>query len=106
MVNVQMCEGFGEKGVFGVRQGAENGAVDLEHGAGMGRRSLLKQRATTPSKRAFLLCLSNHHTCIMFTMCLNVFSPLQVKNKPCDGDSEPAFILAPCVVRLQTPLPI
>ncbi len=39
MVNVHMYEGVGEKGVFGVRQGADNGAVDLEHGTGMGRRS-------------------------------------------------------------------
>jgi hypothetical protein len=39
MVNVHMRGVVGGKGVFGVRQGADNGAVDLEHGTGMGRRS-------------------------------------------------------------------
>jgi hypothetical protein len=35
-------------------------------------------------------------------MYLNIFSPLQFKNKPHDGDLECAFILGPYIVRLRT----
>jgi hypothetical protein len=35
-------------------------------------------------------------------MYLNIFSPLQVKNKPRDGDLECAFILGPYIVQLRT----
>jgi hypothetical protein len=37
LINVCMCRGVGEKGVFGVRQGLKNWAVDSKHGTGTGR---------------------------------------------------------------------
>jgi hypothetical protein len=37
-----------------------------------------------------------------FPVYLNIFTPLQVKNKPRDRDSEHAFILGPYMVQLQT----
>jgi hypothetical protein len=40
LVNVlfEWVEGWGKKGVMGLRQGVEDRAVDPEHGTGLGRR--------------------------------------------------------------------
>ncbi len=35
-------------------------------------------------------------------MYLNIFSPLHVKNKPCDADLEYVFILGPYILQLRT----
>jgi hypothetical protein len=64
------------------------------------------QRATVPSKRASFLYTPHMLLveCMMLLCCTyvfkNIFSPLQIKNKPHDRESEPVFILGSidCVV--------
>jgi hypothetical protein len=52
---------------------------------------ILVQRATTPNKGFFLYFITTH--VLLFVICavnkllvFSCFTPLQVKNKPCDGD--------------------
>jgi hypothetical protein len=80
-----------------VREGAENGAVDPEHGTSIGKFTFTHKGSSIIVRG--ISFMFNHHTCIKdcigvyITKCLNIPSPLQVKNKPCDGDSEHVFIL-------------
>jgi hypothetical protein len=76
------------------------GQLILSKGLAKAEVCVLVQRAITPTKRASLYLL-NHHTCIRYCIrvCFTyrvpqctVFSPLQVKNKSHDGDSEHEFI--------------
>ncbi len=68
---------------------------------------ILEQRATTISKK---LSYSYHHTCVEYCcmFCKNdfcaydIFSPLQVKNKACDGDAKQAFIPEPYSLLVNT----
>jgi hypothetical protein len=55
-----------------------------------------------PQVRAFCTwksCISNTVHCILFydTVCVYI-SPLQVKNKPCEGVKTSAFILGPVIM--------
>ncbi len=111
---------IGFSGVFGVGVGVKRacgkGAVDSQYGTDV-IVCILAQRATFPREGLFIFCF-NRHTCannplnmlkICF-LCYSYFSPLQVKNKPCDGDAKYEFILEPvslvvnryCITRNQT----
>ncbi len=73
MVNVHMCGGVGEKGVFGVRQGADNGAVDLEHGTSMGRRSHSHTKGNHSKSRGLFFYayqFTTHALDIVYVFCL------------------------------------
>ncbi len=90
VINVWM--GMRKKEAAGAGQGDNNGAVDSEDAASKGVCFFL-QRATILSKRVSFLHLYTPHmhlvSCLFLLRCMlkNIFSPLQVKNKPHDGES-------------------
>jgi hypothetical protein len=66
------------------------------------------QRAIILQKQvAHTLNTFKHHACKKLLLCVsfvkkNIFSPLQDKNKPCDGETEHAFILDSRTIQLHT----
>jgi hypothetical protein len=81
----------------GQGKGAKIGAVEREV-------RFLVERATFPCKRVIFTFVNTPYTiniiciCACRIVCLKkIFSPLQVKNKPRDGESEHAFILGSMV---------
>jgi hypothetical protein len=47
--------GRGEKGVMGLDKGTKNGAVDSEHGASIGRGSLLRTKSHQSKQEGYSL---------------------------------------------------
>jgi hypothetical protein len=94
----------GEGGILGVGKGLDRLVGMRQLILSMGLVSvevcILEQRATTLSKK---MSYSYHRTCVEYCcmFCKNafcafdIFSPLQVKNKACDGDAKHVFILEP-----------
>ncbi len=92
------CLGYGQgsKGLVGKRQ--------LIHSMGLVWRDSSHPctKSYLPKRRPFHFCF-NRHTCAnnslnMLKICFlfySYFSPLQVKNKPCDGGTKHEFILEP-----------
>ncbi len=85
-------------------RGRTKRAVDSPFGSGTGVEGSSQPctKVIAPSKR-FLLLLTTTHVLIIPDMCcqytsrgLNIFFPLQVKNKPCDRDLKHEFILGNC----------
>jgi hypothetical protein len=77
----------------GPSKGAKNRAVDPEHKTSQAISSLTCTKSQH-SKWEGYFYICKHHTWIYYRVCLkNTFSPLQVKNKPHDGEMEHAFIL-------------
>jgi hypothetical protein len=96
----------GDKALNSSGQGSKNGAVDIEHGASKDGIRNYVQGASIPSKR-----LSSHwefaisimqHLNMWLVWNRNIFFPVQVKNKPCDGGTEERSFLAQWTVLLQT----
>jgi hypothetical protein len=103
-------EGKGKKGVLGARQGAEKtGQLILSMGLARAKVHIFVHKATTPSNSFFYTYLITTHALNIVYMFVyhgpkNIFSPLQVKYKPHDGDSEHAFVLGllDCMVAINT----
>jgi hypothetical protein len=88
--------GRGEKGDGGDQ--AKIGQLTLSMGPAKVEIRLLFQRATIPCKRVIFTLVNTIHAFIIIYMlvmlCIeNTFSPLQVKNKLCEGETEHGFIL-------------
>jgi hypothetical protein len=89
------------RGQLGLSKGLKMEQCTLSMGLARTEVYSNKQIATILSKGLFLtLNIQKHHTwgCILYAILfleqISTFSPLQVKNKPCDEESEHAFILA------------
>jgi hypothetical protein len=90
VVNVHKCgwEG-GKKGAVRLGKGTKNGAVDSKRGACKCGSSLLRRKPSF-QLRGYLFSIDKHNTCNSYHVhaCRvawlkkNIFSPLQVKNKP------------------------
>jgi hypothetical protein len=99
--------GGGGGGVGGLSKGAKIGRFFPSMGLAKGRSvASSHKRAKIPSNRV-IFAYKHHtsikkHSCACYIICLkiHILSPLQVQNKPRDGQPEHVFILGPlnCMV--------